>query len=501
MTVKEESIINVCTGEVGETQGMKEIKGYDDKLKSARVKMDEVKKENKLLKLSLSQKMENYQSLKMHIHELVQQINQSKGSSLMASSNDDESNLVSLTLGRFSGDSCKREDKKVQENVELDGLELGLDSKFHLNDSSQASKINPSPENSFDHEKSPTPKTERSEDDEVLEQNPLKKPRVSVRAVCDTQTMNDGCQWRKYGQKIAKGNPCPRAYYRCTVSPSCPVRKQVQRCVDDMSILITTYEGTHNHPLSASATTMASATTAAATMLKCGSSTSTPNHHGFNFSASSNNNLKNSYFPRASVATSLSHPTVILDLTIPNYQYSSQYNKSYLSSFATSTNSFIERCSNALQLARESKFYSNKNCIETSYPYNVHGNTQEEEIVMSRDKIAAATKAMTHDPTFQSALAAAITSFVGNVNDHQERKSGPNNSNIKLDDKKSTFELSFSHPAAHANSYLNKFPQSSLDSQHQSLTSSYPGHPFALSAASKSRFMSTLADEGEQIKL
>ncbi|KAL9239720.1 hypothetical protein vseg_014014 [Gypsophila vaccaria] len=57
----------------------------------------------------------------------------------------------------------------------------------------------------------------------------------------------DDYSWRKYGQKPIKGSPHPRGYYKCSTVRGCPARKHVERCLEEPSMLIVTYEGDHSH--------------------------------------------------------------------------------------------------------------------------------------------------------------------------------------------------------------------------------------------------------------
>ncbi|KAK6947031.1 WRKY domain [Dillenia turbinata] len=75
---------------------------------------------------------------------------------------------------------------------------------------------------------------------------PVREPRVVVQTLSEVDILDDGYRWRKYGQKVVRGNPNPRSYYKCT-SAGCPVRKHVERASHDPKAVITTYEGKHNH--------------------------------------------------------------------------------------------------------------------------------------------------------------------------------------------------------------------------------------------------------------
>ncbi|CAL9102561.1 unnamed protein product [Musa textilis] len=236
-----------------------------DELCALQAEMDRVKEENKRLQEVIDRTLNGYYELQMRVADIQQQ-------------EQPKEHRVSLSLGggSFQEPTKAGEGEQIEEPLVADQSgDLGDDKELGL---SLSLRTLAGPHADTSEEKGKGLKSWQPLDDKlqtggfstVTTQsiNPAtRKTTVSVRARCQGPTMNDGCQWRKYGQKVAKGNPCPRAYYRCTVAQGCPVRKRVQRCLEDMSILITTYEGTHNHPLPVGATALASAAVTAANFM------------------------------------------------------------------------------------------------------------------------------------------------------------------------------------------------------------------------------------------
>ncbi|KAF5746140.1 WRKY protein [Tripterygium wilfordii] len=82
--------------------------------------------------------------------------------------------------------------------------------------------------------------------DAILVGKSTSGPRTVVETLSQVDIINDGYRWRKYGQKLVKGSPNPRSYYRCSTY-GCLAKKHIERAAHNPALVITTYDGQHDH--------------------------------------------------------------------------------------------------------------------------------------------------------------------------------------------------------------------------------------------------------------
>ncbi|OVA15112.1 DNA-binding WRKY [Macleaya cordata] len=150
-----------------------------------------------------------------------------------------------------------------------------------------------------------------------------REPRFVVEKPSEVDVVDDGYRWHKYGRKMVKGNPNPRNYYRCSNS-GCLVKKHVERASHNPKLLITTYEGKHNHEMPGPRTSSNDSTglidhsTAVDGALKAGSvDTDTNGHAGGVGAGSSPDNIVNEK-PQTLDSEQVQDQTQIADTDIRN---------------------------------------------------------------------------------------------------------------------------------------------------------------------------------------
>ncbi|KAE8725476.1 Aspartic proteinase A1 [Hibiscus syriacus] len=407
-----------------------------NQLADVRAELERINAENQRLKLTLSQVNNNYHALQMHLVSLMEQQQNRIAESSEANNTETDKPMEDKTHGEGI--------------VARQFMDLGQPAKAGKDEGSESLSEDRSPElsgsagntivESMERREKKSTTTEglphphgwspnkapkfnnTSKDNEEAQQTMamIRRARVSVRARSEASMISDGCQWRKYGQKMAKGNPCPRAYYRCTMATGCPVRKQVQRCAEDRTILVTTYEGNHNHPLPPAAMAMASTTSAAASTILSGSM---PSADGI-----MNSNLvpKGMMLPGlpslVTLSASAPFPTLTLDLTHnPNQRPLNQFHP--ISPHWPHNSSSFPPHLFGHPIYNQPKLLGN--FLSSQGNINeLSGHLAQNQ--MRGHPVANTAAAITADPNFTAALVAAITSIIGNS--HRDNSGGNNNS-------------------------------------------------------------------------
>lgn len=141
-------------------------------IECAKAEMGEVREENERLKMLLERIENDYKSLQFRFFDVLKRT--SDDAKVSVSCDEDETQLVSLSLGRMVSES-KKEDKITTSVVDDD---VGGEFKASLSLALEET-------NKEDNKMLKTVKS--GEHDDV---NPVKRARVSVRARCDTPTVS-----------------------------------------------------------------------------------------------------------------------------------------------------------------------------------------------------------------------------------------------------------------------------------------------------------------------